>query len=883
MFREFFVAKEHFARKSYSLIPENDKSLLLIGAGMAPLKPYFMGVEEPPSKRMTTCQKCIRTGDLENVGHTARHATFFEMLGNFSFGDYFKRESLTWGWEFVTEILQMPVERLWASIYEDDDEAYDIWANEIGIDKSRIVRLGKDDNFWEIGVGPCGPCSEIYYDRGEEYGCGRADCKPGCECDRYVEFWNHVFTQFNRDEDGNYTPLDHPNIDTGLGLERLACIMQDTDSIFDVDTIKRVLDGVVAISGVRYEDGAAASDVSIRIVTDHIRSVVFLIADGVIPSAEGRGYVLRRLLRRAAVHGRKLGIERMFLTELADLVIEVSGGEYDELISKRDYIHKIIGLEEERFALTIDRGTELLGEYIESMRASGAAVLSGEKVFKLYDEMGFSPELTRELLAEHGMDIDEDGYKSELARQQERSRQGRKSTDSDAWSEDDTAADDIGATEFCGYDMLSCRSRVLRLVRGGAVVDAAGAGDKVGIILDRTPFYAESGGQAADVGELRVSAGAGAGEAGGVECLVRVESVRKSRGVFIHQAVIESGRISVGDEVCASVCAPTRHRTARNHTATHLLHKALRDALGEHVNQAGSSVDSRTLRFDFTHYESVGAEKLGDIERAVNQAIDKFLPVTTTEMSADEAKGKGAIALFDEKYGDKVRVVEIGEYSMELCGGTHVRNAGEIGAFKITGEASVGSGTRRIEAITGTNLLAPLATAESSLAELGELFKVAPDALAGKVNDVLAEVKSLRKELDGIKKSQMGSSVDSLLASAVAIGGAGSDGGGQGKLVTGSFEGLSVDELRSLADDIRSAEKNVIAALASVTGGKVLFIVAVSDTMQQQGHKAGDIVKAMAQAAGGGGGGKADMAQAGAKDPTKIADAMAAAKAAAGV
>ncbi|MDR3225573.1 MAG: alanine--tRNA ligase [Clostridiales Family XIII bacterium] len=858
MFRDFFVSKGHLAHKSYSLIPDKDKSLLLIGAGMAPLKPYFTGAETPPAKRMTTCQKCIRTGDLENVGNTARHATFFEMLGNFSFGDYFKEESLTWGWEFVTEALEMPVDRLWASIYEEDDEAYDIWVNGIGMDPARVVRLGKDDNFWEIGVGPCGPCSELYYDRGPEYGCGRADCKPGCECDRYVEFWNHVFTQFNRDEAGNYTPLDHPNIDTGLGLERLACIMQDTDSIFDVDTIKHILDGVVEISGVKYEDGAAPADISIRIITDHIRSVAFLIADGVIPSAEGRGYVLRRLLRRAAVHGRKLGIDRMFLTELADRVIKVSGGEYEELIEKQEYIHKIIRLEEERFALTIDRGSELLEGYIREMKDIEKRILSGDKVFKLYDEMGFSPELTRELLAEHDIDIDEDGYLAELQLQQERSRQGRKVSDAAAWSEDDQIVADIAPTVFTGYDTLQDRVRVVRILSGTAPVDVAYEGEIAGLVLDKTPFYAESGGQAADVGDLV-----------GARSFAHVETVKKLRGVFIHQVEVETGEIRVGDELIATVEATTRNRTARNHTATHLLHKALREVLGNHVQQAGSSVDAETLRFDFSHYEGIDEYKLGEIETIVNRVIDEFMPVKTTETSVDEAKKKGAAALFDEKYGESVRLVEVGDFSMELCGGTHVGNSGEIGAFKITSEGSIGSGTRRIEAITGSNVLKPLTRAENILEELGEVFKANPDMIIDKINDVLADMKSIRKELDEIKKDRMGSSVDTLLASALNVDG--------GKLVTGSFEGLSPDDLRSLADDLRTAEKDVIAALASVTDGKVIFIVAVSDSLQQKGHRAGDIVKAMAQAAGGGGGGKADMAQAGAKDPAKIPDALAAA------
>ncbi|MDR2162463.1 MAG: alanine--tRNA ligase [Clostridiales Family XIII bacterium] len=859
IFRDFFVGKGHLAHQSYSLIPENDKSLLLIGAGMAPLKPYFMGAETPPSKRMTTCQKCIRTGDLENVGHTARHATFFEMLGNFSFGDYFKKESLQWGWEFVTEVLKMPVDKLWASVYEKDDEAYDIWVNDIGMDPSRVVRLGKEDNFWEIGIGPCGPCSEIYYDRGPEHGCARPDCRPGCDCDRFVEFWNHVFTQFNKDEAGNYTPLEHPNIDTGLGLERLACIMQDTDSIFDVDTIRHILDGIVGICDIEYADGAARTDVSIRIITDHIRSVVFLIADGVIPSSDGRGYVLRRLLRRAAVHGRKLGIDRMFLTELADRVIDVSGGEYVELVEKRDYIHKIIRLEEERFALTIDRGNDLLAEYISDMKTFEQSVLSGDRVFRLHDEMGFSPELTKELLAEHDIEIDEDGYLEELKIQQDRSRQSHKSAQAEAWADDAHTVAGFGKTAFTGYDTLQGRARVLGVITEDGAADAAFEGEKAGIVLDRTPFYAEGGGQASDVGDLV-----------GDDSFAHVEMVRKVNGVFIHHAEIETGKVSVGDKLLCTVEATTRDRTARNHTATHLLHKALREVLGSHVQQAGSSVDAEQLRFDFTHYEGVDGYKLGEVEVIVNRVIDEFLPVVTTEMDADEARKKGAMAIFDDKYGDKVRVVEVGDFSMELCGGTHVKSSGEVGAFKILSESSIGSGTRRIEAITGTNVLKPLADSENVLAELGRVFKAEPDTVLDKALEALAEMKSMRQELDGMKKGAMGSAVDSLLASAVEIDG--------GKLVTGKFDGLTADDLRAMADDIRSAAKDAIAALASVTDGKAIFIVAVSGPMQQKGHRAGDIVKAMAQAAGGGGGGKADMAQAGAKDPAKVDAAIAAAR-----
>jgi alanyl-tRNA synthetase len=840
-------------------VPENDKSLLIINSGMAPLKPFFAGLEQPPSKRMTTCQKCIRTGDLENVGHTSRHGTFFEMLGNFSFGDYFKRESLTWGWEFITQNLEMPVDKLWATIYEDDEEAYDIWINDIGIAPERVVRLGKDDNFWEIGTGPCGPCSEIYFDRGEKYGCGKEDCKPGCDCDRYVEFWNHVFTQFNRDDAGNYTPLPHPNIDTGMGLERLACIMQDTDSIFDIDTIRHILTGVTEISGVAYEDGQAATDVSVRIITDHIRSVTFMIADGIIPSNVERGYVLRRLLRRAGVHGRKLGIKRLFLTELADRVIEVSGKAYPELVEKAAYIKKMIRIEEEKFAATVEQGYEMLNGYIEELSGLEERVLSGKTVFKLYDTHGFHPELTREILEEHGIDIDEEGFERELERQRETSRQNMKVAESAAWAEDEQIFAELPKTTFEGYEQLQGGATVLRIFADGAEADAAYEGASVLFVLDRTPFYAESGGQAGDKGDITGDDGAYA----------VVTDVKKVRGVFLHEALVRGGVFKAGDQVRCSVNVANRYRTARNHTATHLLHKALRQVLGDHVQQAGSFVNAQSLRFDFSHYEGIGEQQLAEVEAIVNSVIDEFQPVTVSECALAEAKQKGAMALFDEKYGDTVRVVEVGDFSIELCGGTHVKSSGEIGAFKIESESSVGSGTRRIEAITGTNILSPLDKAETYLKEIGDVVKSHPDYILERVNGLLADMKDIKKELEAAKQDQMKSSAGDLLAGAKQIGPA--------KLVTQVFDEYTAEDLRGLCDDIRGTEKDVILALASRTDGKVIFIVAVSDHLQEAGYHAGKIVKEMAAAAGGGGGGKADMAQAGAKDVSKVEAAMAAA------
>jgi alanyl-tRNA synthetase len=766
---------------------------------------------------------------------------------------------LVWGWEFITKVLDLPEDKLWASVYEEDDEARDIWVNDVGIDPSRVVRMGKEDNFWEIGTGPCGPCSEIYFDRGADYGCGKADCGPGCECDRYVEFWNHVFTQFNKDDRGNYTPLEHPNIDTGMGLERLACIMQDTVSIFDVDTVRHILDGVAEIGKTPYRNGKAATDISIRIITDHIRSVVFMIADGVIPSNEGRGYVLRRLLRRAAVHGRKLGVDGLFLTEPADRVLSVSGDAYPELLEQRDYLHKVIRAEEERFAATVDQGNALLNAYIEELERRGERTLSGDKVFRLYDTHGFNPELTREILAEHGIGIDEVGYREELRRQQETSRTHMKAGESEGWSDDERVFFDLPDTVFTGYHTIGGAGRALRILSGDEAAEEAGEGDTVAIVLDRTPFYAESGGQAGDVGEL-------AGERGHAQVL----DVRKTRNLFVHHALVDRGVVRVGDELRCTVDAATRNRTARNHTATHLLHRALKDVLGGHVQQAGSSVDSKQLRFDFTHYEGIDDAKLLEAEAIVNRVIDEFLPVDIEELPADEAKAKGATALFDEKYGDIVRVVSVGDFSMELCGGTHVRNSGEIGGFKIVSEGSVGSGTRRIEAVTGTNILPPLAKAENILASLGGMFKTNPEGIVEKIEHLLTEVKQLQKELSATESEKMSESADAILASASEINGV--------KFARGEFKGAETEALRKLCDDIRVREKEVIVALASVTDGKVTFVAAVSDRLQERGCHAGNLVKAMAAAAGGGGGGKADMAQAGAKDPSKIGDAMAAAE-----
>lgn len=855
MFQEFYQGKGHYARKSFSLIPEKDKSLLIINSGMAPLKPYFAGLETPPSKRMTTCQKCIRTGDIENVGYTARHGTFFEMLGSFSFGDYFKVESLTWGWEFITKVLKMPVDRLWASVYEDDQEACDIWKNVIGLPEERIVPLGKEDNFWEIGTGPCGPCSEIYYDRGEKYGCGSPDCKPGCECDRYVEFWNHVFTQFNRDDAGNYTPLAHPNIDTGMGLERLACIMQDVDSIFNVDTIRFILNAIVDLSGIPYRNGEAKTDVSIRIITDHIRSVTFMIADGILPSNEGRGYVLRRLLRRAARHGKLIGIQGSFLADLSGKVIEVSASAYPELEERRDYIHKILSVEEDKFSATIDQGTAIIHDYVKELRNAGKTVLPGDKVFKLYDTYGFPLELTQEILEENGCSADVDGFNDHMLHQKEQARAARKAEEDEGWSDDAALFMGQESTDFIGYETLSGKSVVKGLFLDRQPADRLSEGETGILLLDKTPFYAESGGQASDVGAVFGKKGAAS-----------VLTVTKVKGIFAHKVTVTEGEIMTGEQVTAQVSAADRNNTARNHTATHILHKALKEVLGSHVEQAGSNVTSEGLRFDFTHFEAISKEDLQKIESIINDKIDSFLTVKTEEMSVQDAINTGATALFGEKYGDTVRVVSVGDYSTELCGGTHITNSGQIGAFRILGENGVAAGVRRIEAVTGAALYRKLREEEDLIHTAAEALKTNVSGLLGKISSVTEELKAVKKELEEQKKQSMNSGLDDLIAGAKEIKGV--------TLITKAFQDYDINDLRSLSDEIKARSKSVILVFATESNGKVTFMVSVSDDLLEKGYHAGNMIKQIAAAAGGGGGGKADMAQAGAKDPSRIKDAL---------
>lgn len=853
MFRDFYVSKGHYPGKSASLIPQNDKSLLIINSGMAPLKNYFAGVETPPSKRMTTCQKCIRTGDIDNVGITSRHGTFFEMLGNFSFGDYFKEQSLTWGLEFIRDWLKIPFDKVWATVYEDDDEAVGIW-KKLGMPEERIVRLGKEDNFWEIGLGPCGPCSEIYFDRGPEYGCGRPDCKPGCDCDRYLEFWNHVFTQFSKEEDGSYSNLAHPNIDTGMGLERMACIMQGVDSIFDIDTIRHILDGVVSRSGVEYKDGQADTDVSIRIITDHLRSITFMIADGIMPSNEGRGYVLRRLLRRAARHGRILGIEGPFLVELSDKVIEVSGEAYPELVEKKDYIQKIISVEEEKFASTIEQGEEIIAHYVEELKNLGKNVLDGEKVFKLYDTFGFPLELTEEILAENGMTADTEGFAQNMKRQKELARTSRKVGEDEAWRGAEIELD-VPETEFTGYEKLQDECKVLALIDESGITSAVSEGHKVKVVLDKTPFYAEGGGQVNDNGFMSTQ-----------EITVKIDKVEKKDGIFYHSGTVDKGTLKTGDMILAHVDNIKRNKTARNHTATHLLQKALRNVLGSHVQQAGSMVNEKVLRFDFSHFEALTKEQLSQVEKIVNDAINEFMEVTCREMSMEEAQAAGAMALFGEKYGNVVRVVNAGGWSIELCGGTHVRNTGEIGAFKIISEGGIASGVRRIEAVTGTGVLEEALKSEAIIDRACEPLKCNQNALSDKVKSISDELKAVKKELDDLKKAAMGGEADSLVTNAKDVNGV--------KLITKEFVDCSINDMRNLSDDIKAAHKGIVMVFAAVNNGKVTFLVSITDDLVEKGLHAGDMVKQIAAACGGGGGGKADMAQAGAKDVSKINDAF---------
>lgn len=856
LFLNFFESKKHLKHESFPLVPQNDKSLLLINAGMAPLKPYFMGKEEPPSKRMTTCQKCIRTGDIENVGITARHATFFEMLGNFSFGDYFKRESIAWGYEFVTEVLNMPIDKVWVSVYENDDESYDIWTKEIGIREDRMVRLGKEDNFWEIGTGPCGPCSELYYDRGEKYSCGSPDCKPGCECDRYVEFWNHVFTQYDKDEEGNYNPLPKPNIDTGMGLERLACIMQGVDTIFEIDTIKYILDGVLKISNKEYGKNDK-EDISIRIITDHIRAGVFLISDGVLPSNEGRGYVLRRLLRRALRHGKLLGIKGDFLAELSNLVFEINKDSYKELVERKDYIKKILRLEEERFQETIDQGIEILNNAIKDLKENNKKVLDGSDAFKLYDTYGFPVDLTKEILEEENLTLDEEEFNNQMEEQRNRARNARKGMEGEGWKEDVFASLDKSIkSEFVGYNNYYSSSNILAMAKDNEITNEISMGDKAFVVLDKSPFYPEGGGQIGDQGLLIND-----------DNKAKVLDTKKGTNDKIVLTVeVIRGSFKLNSEVRAFVDENRRRACMKNHSATHLLHKALQEVLGTHVKQSGSLVNNNRLRFDFTHFEAITKDELKKVEKLVNEQISNSLEVVKNTMSMDEAKKIGATALFGEKYSNEVRVVMMGDYSVELCGGTHINNTSEIGMFKIVSESGIASGVRRIEAITGLNIYEYINEKEDLLNEVMTLLKTKEDVLINRVENLLKENKDLTKELTSLKNELASSSLDDILNKKEEIEGV--------YFISEVLNNMDMDSLRNLCDKLKDKVSNSVIVLANVSNDKVNFIVSVTKDALSKNVHAGNMIREIAKVAGGGGGGRPDMAQAGGKDASKVKEAI---------
>ena len=857
MFLEFFESKGHLALKSFSLVPHNDKSLLLINSGMAPLKPYFTGQEIPPRKRVTTCQKCIRTGDIENVGKTARHGTFFEMLGNFSFGDYFKEEAIQWTWEFLTEVVGLDPERLYPSVYVDDDEAFEIWNKKMGIPAERIFKFGKEDNFWEHGSGPCGPCSEVYYDRGEKYGCGKPDCTVGCDCDRYMEIWNDVFTQFDNDGNGNYSELEQKNIDTGMGLERLASVVQDVDSIFDVDTIKALRDHVCRLAdkeyGKEYND-----DVSIRVITDHIRSVTFMISDGIMPSNEGRGYVLRRLLRRACRHGRLLGIHKGFLPELAQTVIEGSKDGYPELEEKKEFILKVITKEEEQFNKTIDQGLGILSELIEKLEAEGKKTLAGEDAFRLYDTYGFPLDLTKEILEEKEIGVDEEGFQECMEVQRKKARDAREVTN--YMGADVTVYESIDpsvTSTFVGYDNLTYESDVTVLTTETELADALSDGEKGTIFVNETPFYATSGGQEADTGYIRTADGE-----------FRVEDTVKLLGGKIgHIGVVTKGMIKTGDRVTLEVDAKKRALSARNHSATHLLQKALRTVLGTHVEQAGSSVNEDRLRFDFTHFSAMTPEELQKVEDMVNEKIRESLPVVVKNMPIEEAKKTGAQALFGEKYGDIVRVVNMGDFSIEFCGGTHVSNTSEIMAFKIISETGVAAGVRRIEALTSEGLMNYYNSLEEKLRNAAQLLKATPDNLADKITHMMSENKALHSEVESLKSRMAQDAVGDVMDQVKEIKGV--------KLLAAEVDGVDMNGLRDLGDQLKEKLGDGVVVLASANDGKVSLMATATDGAMKMGAHAGNLVKGIAGCVGGGGGGRPNMAQAGGKNPAGIKDALA--------
>ncbi len=847
-FLSFFESKGHLRLESFPLVPQNDNSLLLINAGMAPLKPYFTGKEIPPRKRVTTCQKCIRTPDIERVGKTARHGTFFEMLGNFSFGDYFKHEATAWAWEFVTKDLKFPIDRLYVTIYEDDDEAFDIWTKEVGVDPSHISRMGKEDNFWEIGLGPCGPCSEIYFDRGEKYGCGKPDCKVGCDCDRFVEFWNLVFTQFDKDEDGNYNRLAHPNIDTGMGLERMAVIMQDVNNLFEVDTIRNIMLEISKVAGVSYGKDEK-SDVSLRVITDHIRSTTFMVCDGVCPSNEGRGYVLRRLLRRAARHGKLLGIEGTFLYKIADTVIRESMGAYPQLEQKKDYIKRVIKTEEERFSETIDSGLAMLEDEISRLEKENKKVLGGEDAFRLYDTYGFPIDLTVEILEERGLDVDTKAFEEAMQAQKTRSREGRKVGEEAAWSEDiyQTLSKDI-TTEFIGYDNFECDATVTVIVKDGKLAEDVKDGENAVLILDRTVVYGESGGQQGD----RATA------YGDGFKLTVTDAKKLGDGKILHHITLDEGVLNKNSKIHVKIDEKKRIATARNHSATHLLQKALREVLGSHIEQAGSYVDENRLRFDFSHFEAVSEAELCEVEKKVNEAILAAYPIDIKVMPVNEAKKLGAMALFGEKYGENVRVVNMGGYSIEFCGGCHLKNTSEAGLFKILSEGGVAAGVRRIEAVTGNGVLEYIAERNEIIEETAKTIKSTTAELAHKAAALMENLAQTQKKLDAAMDKLASAAAQSALSDAEKIGSI--------NLYKRRSDGAAIDDIRKTGDAVKNADNMALVVTAAVTDGKITFMATASKGAVDKGIHCGKLIKEITAIAGGSGGGKPDSAQGGGKD-----------------
>lgn len=866
----FFESKGHLRMKSFSLVPQNDPSILLINAGMTPLKPYFTGAQVPPSPRVTTCQKCIRTPDIERVGKTARHGTFFEMLGNFSFGDYFKAEVIPWAWEFCTEVLQLPEELLHVTVYLDDDEAYDIWHKQVGLPESKISRMGKEDNFWEHGTGPCGPCSEIFFDRGVEKGCGRPECKVGCDCDRFVEFWNLVFTQFNKEEDGSYTPLAKKNIDTGGGLERFACIMQGVDNLFEVDTIRAILDNVCQIASVDYGRGDK-TDVAIRVITDHIRSTTFMISDGILPANEGRGYVLRRLLRRAARFGRLLGVTQPFLSDLAAVVIRESCDAYPELSEKETYIRTVIRKEEDAFSRTITQGSEILNGYIETAVAQGSGLIGGDAAFRLHDTYGFPLDLTREIAAESGLKVDEAAFAAAMQAQKETARNARKARVGSAWGGRELPAEllaDKEETVFVGYEQLACEAQVRFLIRedeegGLQLVPEAFAGTSVTMILDRTPFYAEGGGQVTDTGKLH-----------GDGLVADVLSVsRDTAGKYLHQVEIREGHIKIGQPFRLEVDADRRMATARNHTTTHLLQKALRSLVGDHVEQAGSLVTPERLRFDFTHFQPLTPAQLAEVERTVNLAILQDLPVTIRVMPVDEARRLGAMALFGEKYGETVRVVTVGDesapYSLEFCGGTHLKQTSQALQLRIVSETGIAAGVRRIEAVTGLGAYELALSEKVLLTQAAAILKTTEQHVPARASAILATLHETEKQVERLQAAAMGGLAEALAAKAVVIGSC--------QVVAAQADATDPDQLRQLADQVRDQLASGVVILASNQGGKVALVAMADKQAVAAGAHSGQLVKEAARVTGGGGGGRPDMAQAGGRDIARIDEALTAA------